>query len=275
MSRRIKPPEILRSIKRLLTRENFSEQDLVFKLFSKTPPGERESRILFDVGAHYGISMLKFARSGWKVYCFEPDDKNRSILEKTIADNHLNNVEVDCRALSDAEKRSKYYSSDISSGISSLISFHPSHKEEKEVEVITLSSFCSKNHIEKIDFLKTDTEGNDLPVIKGLDLKNIRPKIILCEYEDAKTTLIGYTKEDMIRYLEEYGYKCFISEWYPVIEYGIRHRWKKITDDISLVDDNSWGNIIAADSEFYRPLKNRLERSFKYRKNIRLTGNKI
>jgi FkbM family methyltransferase len=254
MKRLKNPPEILKLIKRFIKGKNFSEMDVMYDFFSKAPRNKDQTRILFDVGAHYGISMLKFARSGWKVYCFEPDDRNRTVLEKTILEHGLKNVVVDGRAVSDSGSKAKFYSSEISTGISSLIRFHSSHKEAKDVETITLSSFCSSNNISHIDFLKIDTEGNDLKVIEGLDIMHNRPTVILCEYEDAKTRLIGYSKEDLIRYLKTGGYRCLISEWYPVVEYGAKHRWKRLTDNITTVDDNSWGNIIATLPEYYPQL---------------------
>ncbi len=267
MNRHYKSPKILKSIKRMITRKNLSEHNLIFDFFLRLPHKNPQDRILIDVGAHYGISMLKFARSGWTVYCFEPDDNNRYILEKTILENKLKKVIVDNRAVSDVEKRVKYYTSEISDGISSMIRFHESHKEAKEVETITLSSFCKVNDICNIDFLKIDTEGNDLRVIEGLDLTHNRPTVILCEYEDAKTRLIGYTKEEMIKYLEENGYRWIISEWYPIVEYGIRHQWKKLTDDILLVDNKSWGNIIATQPEYYQHLIDATKRKLKYKRN--------
>ena len=273
MKRREKPYKILTSIKRLITRKNFSEQDLIYDLFSKLSHKKPDDRILIDVGAHYGISMLKFAKSDWTVYCFEPDDNNRSVLEKNIREHKLKKVFVDGRAVSYAETRAKYYISEISSGISSLIKFHPSHKEAKEVETTTLSAFCIKKSISNIDFLKFDTEGNDLKVIEGLDMKNNRPKIVLCEYEDAKTRLIGYSKEDMIKYLETFGYRCIISEWYPIVKYGTKHRWKKITDEITLVDNNSWGNIIAIEPELYQLFIKTINKSLRFkRKNLNLVN---
>lgn len=232
----LKSLNIKKYIVYLFQKEQFSERDLIFKLFK----GHRG--VMIDVGAHYGWSFIDFAKVGWLIYCFEPDDNNRQKLNKNIKKHNLSNVTVESEAISNKATKSLLYNSDISSGISSLISFHSSHKKYKEVDVITLSSYCREHNISKIDFLKIDTEGNDLNVLKGLDLL---PSVILCEYEDSKTKLIGYTKEDMVQYLSNRGYCCYISEWYPIINYGESHKWKRLTTDIKTVDNNSWGNIIA------------------------------
>lgn len=244
--------KILRFIRRLLIRKTPAEQDLIFKIFSELSDKDSGDRIMIDVGAHYGSSFFNFAKSGWTVYCFEPDDENRAVLINNIKKHQLEKVIVDKRAVSNRETKGKYYESEISSGISSLIKFHSSHKEIKEVEITTLSSFCTHSNIKNIDFLKIDTEGNDLRVIEGLEIQKLRPFFILCEYEDSKTKLVNYTKEDIIKYLENEDYKCIISEWHPIIQYGMQHKWKKITDDISMVDGNSWGNIIAMKPEYYK-----------------------
>lgn len=218
-------------------KKQFSERDIIFKLF------KGKKGIMIDVGAHHGYSFMKFAKAGWIIYCFEPDDNNCQKLLSNIKKHDLRNVTIENKAVSDKPSKAMLYNSDVSTGLSSLIKFHASHKEYKEVEVITLSSYCRENSISKIDFLKIDTEGNDLNVLKGLDLF---PSVILCEYEDSKTKLIGYMKEDIIQYLSGKGYKCFISEWYPIVNYGEAHKWHRFTTDIKSVDNNSWGNIIAA-----------------------------
>jgi len=263
--------KVCKLIRELPVKFNLAEQDLVLSLYSGLRDKKTEERIMIDVGAQFGSSLIKFAKTGWKVYCFEPDDNNRAILKRNLQKQGLENVTVDERAVSNLESKAVYYKSELSSGISSLIKFHSSHKEAKEVEITTLSAFCSKNSISNFEFLKIDTEGNDLRVIEGLDLKNHRPSVILCEYEDLKTKLVGYTKEDIVKFLVTNGYRLLISEWYPVTGYGQHHKWKKITDEIGLVDINSWGNIIAVNPELYELFLRIVHRRFR-KKNIFLVN---
>jgi FkbM family methyltransferase len=42
-----------------------------------------------------------------------------------------------------------------------------------EVPVMTIKKLLKKHHIERIDFLKTDTEGYDAKILLGMDLKNV------------------------------------------------------------------------------------------------------
>ena len=154
MSEKNRLLKVLRLIKRLLTKAKPAEQDIILKLFEGLTEKDPSERIMVDVGAHFGSSFLKFAKSGWTVHCFEPDDDNREILTRNIKKHKFKNVFIDKRAVSNLETKGTYYESEISSGISSLIRFHPSHKEAKEVDITTLSSFCTKNGISTIDFLK-------------------------------------------------------------------------------------------------------------------------
>jgi FkbM family methyltransferase len=241
--KRLISPEMRGRIKHILRRESFDEVELLYKLLRDSGV----ARVMVDVGAHHGGSLERFARDGWQVYAFEPDVQNRSLLERLCR--VYPSVSIDSRAVADVSEAGRaFFSSEVSSGISGLSSFHPSHRESGRVDTVTLSEYCEKQGIKKIGFLKIDTEGYDLFVPKGVPWESVRPQVILCEFEDRKTVPLGYSFHDIAGFLAEKGYHLLISEWYPVVEYGRQHRWRRFaTFPCELADVAGWGNIIAVE----------------------------
>jgi len=204
---------------------------------------------MLDVGACHGNVLERFAEDGWKVYAFEPDSENRKTLEQRFG--KFENVSIDPRAVSNRiESGVPFYRSKISVGISSLSKFHPSHQDAGMVDTVTLDMFCQRHHIEVIDFLKVDTEGYDFFVLRSIPWNRIKPKIIICEFEDRKTVSLGYSFHDLARYLLKQSYHVLVSEWYPVVKYGGTHRWRSLESyPCELTDQDAWGNIIAVLNE--------------------------
>jgi len=207
----------------------------------------RVKGVMVDVGANVGNSLTAFARSGWRVFAFEPDSENRRALIGTFG--KLQNVTIDTRAISDRRLNEvTLYRSEESTGISGLSNFHPSHKACENVDVTTLEFFFDEQGITTlcVDFLKIDTEGYDLCVLKGFPWNRTSPRLILCEFEDAKTIPLGYTFRDLARFLQDKGYKLIVSEWYPIKKYGGPHDWRRLTPyPCELEDPKAWGNIFA------------------------------
>lgn len=58
--------------------------------------------------------------------------------------------------------------------------------EKIKVNGITFNDLIDKYNVEKIDLLQIDTEGFDFEIIKQINFKNIRPKIINFEYKNIK-----------------------------------------------------------------------------------------
>jgi FkbM family methyltransferase len=203
--------------------------------------------LMIDVGAHHGSSLAPFAKSGWRVFAFEPDLENRDVLTRKFEAHPL--VHVDPRAVSNQPALNvTFYISDQSSGISSLKPFHKSHHESLKVDVITLAGFFVEQqlHEEKIDFLKIDTEGFDYFVLQGFPWDQVSPGLILCEFENAKTEPLGYSTTDLVEYLRAKSYNLIISEWYPILTYGSPHCWRRFAlYPCELLDPEAWGNIIA------------------------------
>lgn len=200
---------------------------------------------MIDVGVHYGESLERFAFGGWVVYAFEPDSRNRAILSAYCK--KMTNVTIDPRAVTDKDLGNlPFYNSSVSTGISSLSSFHSTHKEIGHVPTVTLEKFIREKNMKNIGFLKVDTEGHDLFVLKGLDWEESVPEIILCQFENMKTKALGYDFDDLAGFLVGKGYHVLVSEWYPIIEYGTKHSWRRFVKyPCTLIDKKAWGNLIA------------------------------
>ena len=205
--------------------------------------------VMVDIGAHHGFELEPFANDGWSVFAFEPDPDNLKHLDE-LADKYRS-VTVDPRAVSDqSASQVSFYKSSVSDGVSGLQAFLPSHKESYLVDVCTLREFIDEKDIQAIDFLKIDTEGFDLMVLKGMAWERINPRIILCEFEDAKTTPLGYTYHDMAKYLFEKGYQVIVSEWKPIRHYGDKHDWRGFYPyPHEHHTKKAWGNLIALRDE--------------------------
>lgn len=221
---------------------NVDETGVIAKLL-----GDRRGRkhVMLDVGAHHGSSAAHFDALGWTIYCFEPDPANRKKLGERYA--RARNVHIDPRALSDhPSAETAFFSSDESTGISGLHAFRGSHKECARVEVTTVAEFVAAQKLTHIDFLKIDAEGFDFLVLKGVPWADLQPDVIECEFEDAKTVPLGHTWREVADFLREKGYTVYVSEWHPVVRYGIAHDWRRVSPyPGASVSASAWGNLLA------------------------------
>jgi FkbM family methyltransferase len=201
--------------------------------------------VLVDVGAHRGSSLVHFARRKWKTYAFEPDDKNRSILQKVVQKEKFS-VVVDQRAVGNLDGQMRaFYTSSESSGISSLHPITSGHQASQQVETVTLDRAIEQYGIEKIDVLKIDVEGNEIFALEGFSFQPT-PRVIVVEYEDSKSVPLGYEVKNLAEVLIARGYDVFVSEWHPIVRYGVRHSWRRLYEwNRFAVPGDSWGNLIA------------------------------
>jgi len=218
---------------------SFLETEMILEYFERRPKGT-----MVDVGAHFGESFMEYLDDDWRILAFEPDPQNRQQLGK-ICD--VRRIRLLDEAVSDKEiENASFFASDESSGISSLSAFRPTHHEVRRVRVTTLSKVLANEGIPQVDFLKIDTEGHDLFVLKGFPWEQQQPEVILCEFEDSKTLPLGYNYRTMGDFLVNKGYRVFLSEWYPIVRYGVQHSWRSLADyPANLQDPNAWGNFVA------------------------------
>lgn len=202
-------------------------------------------RVMLDVGAHHGNTASYFHELGWSVHCFEPDVNNRAkLLEKYAG---VPTVRIDPRAVSDKPARGvAFFTSAESTGISGLLAFHETHRQSALVDITTLRDVVAERGITRVDFLKIDVEGYDLNVLKGVPWDVLKPDVIECEFEDAKTLKLGHTSHDVAKFLQSHGYTVYVSEWHPIVRYGIRHDWRRLWRYPAYdLPATAWGNFLA------------------------------
>jgi FkbM family methyltransferase len=218
-----------------------SEELFIFRSLFKN----QRHGVMVDVGAHWGGSLLPFATRGWEIHAFEPDPENRKRLIGNTR--HFANVRVDQRAVADREgDELAFYTSMVSTGISTLRPFDESHRVTCRVSTVRLDTYCNEHNIRRIDFLKVDVEGFDLQVLRSHDWTLVRPEIVLCEFEDRKTLPLGHDVSVIAAFLSAARYEVVVSEWLPIVRYGADHQWRRAYRwGEADVPRESWGNLIA------------------------------
>jgi FkbM family methyltransferase len=210
---------------------------MVFHVIGGTPG------IMVDVGAHQGYALAPFLERKWTVHAFEPDPANRAILSSRCP-----SATIDPRAVSQVDgEKVPLFTSDISTGISTLSPFHTTHTPTTTVQTVRLDTYLRERDVEKVDFLKTDIEGFDLFALRSFPWNDHHPKAVVCEFEDNKTTRLGHDVHDIAHFLEQHGYSVVVSEWEPITEYGTRHKWRRFVNYPTELASDSWGNLIAVD----------------------------
>lgn len=145
-----------------------------------------EGDVVIDAGACWGDTALHFAlHAGNKgrVYSFEFIPKNKEIFNKNISLNpDLGSlIELVSHPLAEVSNI-KYYYKDKGPG--SILRDSEFEGSDGSVMSLSLDDFLTKYELEKIDFIKMDIEGAELPSLKGAVqlLKKYRPKLAISIY---------------------------------------------------------------------------------------------
>ncbi|WP_071515516.1 FkbM family methyltransferase [Geitlerinema sp. PCC 9228] len=225
----------------------FSELELLLRFpFLEV---KNDKKTIIDVGAHVGSVSKKFAQKGWRVIAFEPEPENLEDLKNNLS--QFQEVTIFPKAVSNVEGQLvPFYVSSEHWGIHSLKPFHSTHKPAMEVETIRLDNTLINFNVNYISFLKIDVEGADFLVLQGFDFNKNKPEVVMCEFADERSQQnFGYTYHDVASYMQDRGYKVFVSEWGPIQEYGRKGQKTKAHNFLRCLPyplDNqpAWGNLI-------------------------------
>ena len=167
-------------------------------------------QVLLDVGFHRGEWTRECSQRfpSAKIYGFDPWPSARVFFDEGDFSNNIQLVDI---ALSNIEGPSRFY--DYDSACNSLAKRDLEGLElieSYDVEVTTLDSWCARQSLDRIDFLKIDVEGYDLAVLEGAHrlLKAQAIDALSFEYGAAWIASRRYLGEAE-RYLSEHGYSLF------------------------------------------------------------------
>ncbi len=189
----------------------------------------RPGDVFVDVGAHLGWYTTLASRAvgdAGKVFAFEPNRKSYELLKKNLAENKCFNVVLEHVAVSDSSGECSVYTiGDLWFG-SSLIDprkdpgfyIEPNLSDyddrtiiESKVHKTSLDDYFGTR---KINFIKTDTEGNDGKVFAGMQniLKNNPDIIIYMEFAPSLLKRFGTDPEELVQEIHRMGFNIFMSD---------------------------------------------------------------
>jgi len=126
--------------------------------------GERP--VIFVVGANIGLNELPLSDlDNAEIYSFEPVPDTFAVLQSNFENNAVSNIHRFNIGFSSAAGT---YDIGIAedSGSNSLVRTNET-QDTVACEFDTLDGFFEQHDVEKLDFLKIDTEGHDIEVLKG------------------------------------------------------------------------------------------------------------
>ncbi|TMB62589.1 MAG: FkbM family methyltransferase [Chloroflexi bacterium] len=166
----------------------------------------RPGQVVLDVGAHVGqYSMLAAAAVGpsGTVVAFEPEDDLRARLSANAERNGFTNVRALAIALSDRDGRSRFQPSPPGNRGMGRITTHGT----REIIVARLDALFPTLGLDRLDILKLDVEGAELPALRGAEgtITRYRPALIV-EASAANARAFGYGPAELESWLRERGY---------------------------------------------------------------------
>jgi FkbM family methyltransferase len=170
--------------------------------------------IVFDVGAHFGFfSYYAVQKGANEAYAFEPNPYVFEVLKKN-AEMWSDRIKPYPVALSSQNGESDLFIADELGTISTMLKNREStplklreYTKSVKVKTMTIDNFVKEEKIDRVDFIKIDTEGFEKEIIKGAEktIKEFKPRLAIAAYHfpDDKKAI----PELVLSIRDDYNYK--------------------------------------------------------------------
>lgn len=175
--------------------------------------------VFFDIGANVGYFTAVGANAvglSGKVYSFEPIPEYYCNLEKIAEFNPDYSIITNDFALGEHSCQSTIVKHPQNVGGSSLLNNYVAEEGANatyDIDIKRIDEYVANEKIDKISLIKIDTEGFELPVIKGAaeflasHRKNL--PLIIAEISPEAFKLLGREIEELKDFMLSYGYKSY------------------------------------------------------------------
>jgi FkbM family methyltransferase len=178
----------------------------------------RPGAVVFDIGANIGVYTLVMSRQVGdygRVYAFEPQHQEFNKLRENVSLNRLANVRLMACALSDQPGTATLYShsGEVANRAASSLRLErvSGNAISQAVELSTIDQIIQTEKVERLDFLKIDTEGHDFRVLQGAQasISRFRPHVIF-EYHEPFWQQEGFDFSDAEQFFNELDYSLYV-----------------------------------------------------------------
>lgn len=165
-----------------------------------------------DVGANIGYYTLLMSRlvgDSGKVFAFEPDDENFSILKKNIDVNHCSNVVAEQCAVSDSAGEAKLYKNRENTA-DSRVFWSKGHEPSMAVRTVNLDDYFGKEAA-RINFIKMDIQGFEVYALRGMRkiLAAARNLKVMTEFWPKAVAESGVDPSEFLKIFRGAGFAIF------------------------------------------------------------------
>ena len=181
-----------------------------------------QNMIVYDIGGYEGIYTIFFAKSvgsEGKVYVFEPNPLNYEIILKNLNLNDITNVELNQMAIGESHRSSQFVYPNISFGTGTLDKeiqqqiINEKNYSLIEVNVESIDNLVINKKILRPDFVKIDTEGLELEILRGMQytLSTFKPNLFI-EIHGADVNDKIKNANEIFQFLTKYNYSFYHVE---------------------------------------------------------------
>ena len=163
-------------------------------------------KTVFDIGANVGktVRAIRKAYRMADIYAFEPVNGTYELLQGAVG----GDPKIKCFRLAFGDVRTKLRMDATPGSVKNKIT---DRAEGLEVDVYRGDDFCDEHGIDRINFLKIDTEGYDLKVCQGFSSMLRHSQIDLLQVESGLSpkNKLHVPLQAFKEYLEPLGYSIF------------------------------------------------------------------